>query len=71
MKQRMTPYRTKQKTVSSMRIVTFKVDEELLKVLDLYCVNNKLHRSEVIRDAIRLYLSKGIENKEGGVESDA
>ncbi len=54
-----------------MRIVTFKVDEELLKVLDLYCVNNKLHRSEIIRDAIRLYLSKGIETKEGEVESDA
>jgi len=42
-----------------MRIVTFKVDEELLELLDLYCVNNKLHRSEVIRDAIKLYLSKG------------
>ena len=53
-----------------MRVVTFKVDEELLKVLDLYCVNNKLHRSEVIRDAIKLYLSNGIENKEGGVYND-
>ena len=56
-------------------MVTFKVDEELLKVLDLYCVNNKLHRSEVIRDAIKLYLSyKGRvyrkENKEGVIESD-
>ena len=57
-----------------MRIVTFKVDEELLELLDLYCINSKLHRSEVIRDAIKLYLSKErvyrIENKEGGVESD-
>jgi Ribbon-helix-helix protein, copG family. len=53
-----------------MRIVTFKVDEELLELLDLYCVNNKLHRSEVIRDAIKLYLSNGIENKEGGVYND-
>ena len=42
-----------------MRIVTFKVDEELLELLDLYCINSKLHRSEVIRDAIKLYLSKG------------
>jgi metal-responsive CopG/Arc/MetJ family transcriptional regulator len=41
-----------------MRIVTFKVDEGLLEMLDLYCINNKLHRSEVIRDAIKLYLSK-------------
>jgi len=55
-----------------MRIVTFKVDEELLELLDLYCVNNKLHRSEVIRDAIKLYLSKGsvYKNKEGGVYND-
>jgi Ribbon-helix-helix protein, copG family. len=40
-----------------MRVVTFKVDEELLKQLDLYCVNNAKERSEVIRDAIKLYLS--------------
>jgi len=55
-----------------MRVVTFKVDEELLELLDLYCINSKLHRSEVIRDAIKLYLSKGrvYKNKEGGIESD-
>jgi metal-responsive CopG/Arc/MetJ family transcriptional regulator len=61
-----------------MRVVTFKVDEELLELLDLYCINSKLHRSEVIRDTIKLYLShKGrvyrknsLENKEGGIESD-
>jgi metal-responsive CopG/Arc/MetJ family transcriptional regulator len=40
-----------------MRIVTFKIEEELLQQLDLYCINNKLVRSEVIRDAIKLYLS--------------
>nr|WP_176705372.1 ribbon-helix-helix protein, CopG family [Sulfolobus sp. NOB8H2] len=40
-----------------MRVVTFKVDEELLTKLDLYCINNKLDRSEAIRDAIKLYLS--------------
>jgi len=39
-----------------MRVVTFKVDEELLQLLDLYCINNKLGRSEVIRDAIKFYL---------------
>ena len=56
-----------------MRVVTFKVDEKLLELLDLYCINSKLHRSEVIRDAIKLYLSyKGrvYKNKEGGIESD-
>ena len=40
-----------------MRIVTFKIDEELLQQLDLYCANNKQVRSEVIRDAIKYYLS--------------
>ncbi|WP_218260379.1 ribbon-helix-helix protein, CopG family [Saccharolobus shibatae] len=40
-----------------MRVITFKIDEELLTKLDLYCINNRLYRSEVIRDAIELYLS--------------
>jgi len=54
-----------------MRIVTFKIDEELLNVLDLYCINNKLERSVAIRNAIELYLKeketletmKGVENE--------
>ena len=40
-----------------MRTVTFKLDEELLQQLDLYCVNNAKERSEVIREAIKFYLS--------------
>jgi metal-responsive CopG/Arc/MetJ family transcriptional regulator len=40
-----------------MRIVTFKLEEELLQQLDLYCINNKLVRNSVIREAIKLYLS--------------
>jgi metal-responsive CopG/Arc/MetJ family transcriptional regulator len=40
-----------------MRTVTFKLEEELLQKLDLYCANNRLVRSEVIRDAIEFYLS--------------
>jgi metal-responsive CopG/Arc/MetJ family transcriptional regulator len=40
-----------------MRTVTFKLDEELLRRLDLYCANNRLVRSEVIRDAIEFYLN--------------
>jgi len=43
-----------------MRVVTFKLDEELLRKLDLYCANNRLVRSEVIRDAIEFYLSNYI-----------
>lgn len=41
-----------------MRVVTFKTEEELLMRLDLYCMNNRLSRSEVIREAIKLYLRK-------------
>jgi len=40
-----------------MRVVTFKLEEELLEQLDLYCINNKLDRSSVIRQAIKFYLS--------------
>ena len=54
-----------------MRVVTFKLDEELLEKLDLYAINNGLFRSEVIREAIKLYLSikkNSIkENKNNGV----
>ena len=51
-----------------MRIVTFKLEEELLQQLDLYCINNKLDRSSVIREAIEFYLSnyKSIEEKYSG-----
>ena len=40
----------------TLRVITFKIDEELLTKLDLYCVNNRLYRSEVIREAIEFYL---------------
>lgn len=48
-----------------VRVVTFKIEEELLQKLDLFCVNNKLYRSEVVRDAIKFYLShyKNIKEK--------
>nr|WP_020936644.1 ribbon-helix-helix protein, CopG family [Saccharolobus solfataricus]CDF66446.1 CopG family transcriptional regulator [Saccharolobus solfataricus P2] len=41
-----------------MRVVTFKLDEELLRKLDLYCINNRKERSEVIREAIISYLER-------------
>ena len=40
-----------------MRTITFKLEEELLEQLDLYCINNAKERSEVIRTAIKFYLS--------------
>ena len=51
-----------------MRVVAFKLDEELLRKLDLYCANNRRERSSVIRAAIEFYLSnyKSIEEKYSG-----
>ena len=39
-----------------MRVVTFKVDEELLERLDSFARLKGVPRSEVIRKAIELYL---------------
>ncbi len=41
-----------------MRVVTFKLEEELLQKLDLYAVNARVTRSEVIREALKLFLTK-------------
>ena len=43
------------------RIVTFKIDSRLLRLLDRYARKRRLTRSEVIREAIvRLLESEGI-----------
>ncbi len=39
-----------------MRVVTFKIDEELLQKLDVYAINKRLSRSDVIREALEYYL---------------
>ena len=41
-----------------MRVVTFKIEEELLRRLDRYTLENILTRSEVIRRAIRDYIDR-------------
>ncbi len=41
-----------------MKIVTFKIDEVLLEMLERYAAERKLTRSEVIRLAIRQYLKQ-------------
>ncbi|BDB96997.1 ribbon-helix-helix protein, CopG family [Saccharolobus caldissimus] len=46
----------------TLRVITFKVEEDLLTKLDLYCVNNRKLRSEVIREAIELYLMRNYNN---------
>ena len=40
-----------------MRVITFKVEEDLLALLDRYAMNRGLYRSEVIREAIIEFLS--------------
>jgi len=35
-----------------MRIVTFKVEEDLLELLDMYAMKHKISRSEAIREGI-------------------
>ena len=39
-----------------MRVVTFKIEEELLDKVDLYAFQNGMVRSEVIRRALKWYL---------------
>ena len=40
-----------------MKTVTFKIEEDLLALLDRYAMNRGLYRSEVIRQAIIEFLS--------------
>jgi len=53
-----------------MRVITVKIDEDFLKEVDKYAINHKLNRSEVIRLAVREFLSnhtnykQDIENQE-------
>ncbi|QXJ27821.1 Transcriptional regulator, RHH [Saccharolobus shibatae B12] len=45
-----------------MKVVTFKINDEFLQRLDLYCINNRKSRSEIIKEAITFYLhQKGVE----------
>ena len=39
-----------------MRIITVKVDEDLLNEIDLLAMNQRLSRSDIIREAIKFYL---------------
>ena len=41
-----------------MRVVTFKIEEELLSDLDHYCYIRNTVRSDVIRKAIKWYLDR-------------
>jgi|BEDMetMinimDraft_2_1075160.scaffolds.fasta_scaffold05557_3 metal-responsive CopG/Arc/MetJ family transcriptional regulator len=39
------------------KVVTVKMDTKLVELIDLYAINNRKCRSEVIREAIIEYLS--------------
>ena len=41
-----------------MKVISFKIDDELLTVLDLYAINKRASRSEIIREAIFEFLNK-------------
>ena len=49
-----------------MRIVTFKIEEDLFELLDVYAINNGLSRSEAIRKAIRELVQKEL-NKDSTI----
>ncbi len=46
-----------------MRVVTFKIEEDLLELLDRYAIQNHLYRSEAIREAIRHFVKKQLETE--------
>jgi metal-responsive CopG/Arc/MetJ family transcriptional regulator len=43
-------------TEGSMRVITFKAEEDLVTKLDLYAINRRISRSEIIREALKRYL---------------
>jgi metal-responsive CopG/Arc/MetJ family transcriptional regulator len=46
-----------------MRTITFKIEENLLEMLDWYAIRNKMYRSEVIREAIEKLLKEELEKE--------
>lgn len=41
-----------------LRIITFKLDDELLEKIDVYAQRTGVNRSEFIRQAILMYIAK-------------
>ena len=46
-----------------MRVVTFKVEEDLLELLDRYAIKHGLNRSEAIRKAIVTLVKQELEKE--------
>ncbi|AAS89075.1 hypothetical protein A61 [Sulfolobus turreted icosahedral virus 1] len=47
----------------TMRIITFKIEEELLELLERYALRYKLNRSEAIRKAIEMLVKEELEKE--------
>jgi|OSPMetMinimDraft_2_1075162.scaffolds.fasta_scaffold02277_5 metal-responsive CopG/Arc/MetJ family transcriptional regulator len=39
-----------------MRTVTFKIEDDVLELLDSYAIEHRLYRSEAIREAIEFFI---------------
>jgi metal-responsive CopG/Arc/MetJ family transcriptional regulator len=46
-----------------MRVVTFKLEEDLLELLDRYAIKHGLNRSEAIRKAIETVVKQDLEKE--------
>ncbi len=46
-----------------MRVVTFKIEEDLLELLDRYAIRYKLNRSEAIRKAVETLVRGELEKE--------
>ena len=47
-----------------MRVITFKIERDMLEVMDSICIKLKKSRSEFIRDAIDYYITREYRSKE-------
>jgi len=46
-----------------VRVVTFKIEENLLELLDRYAIINNMYRSEAIRKAIETFVREQLEKE--------
>jgi len=47
-----------------MRVVTFKIPQDMLEIVDSICIGSKMNRSEFIRYVIEYYITHEYRSKE-------
>ena len=47
-----------------MRVVTFKIEEDVLELVDKIAIEKGLYRSEVIREAVKEFIRRKLLEKE-------